>query len=188
MANYSQRPKQYPNIVSWQYSSKGNLSGAIGDLDMDYFNDSIFTGSVPSGSTVINNNFNHTPSVVRNNDVANLQDNLNHLLNWDITVDGINGNETKTATRQLQEMVRIGIDGIAGPQTNSAINSIMVKPTLRHGSSGKAVEFIQYRLGIVNDGVYGDNTKNAVIEWQRNHALEVDGIIGDNTWRSFLGL
>ncbi len=37
------------------------------------------------------------------------------------------------------------------------------------------------------DGVYGPNTKNAVIKYQRAKRLKVDGIVGPETWAALLG-
>jgi len=38
-----------------------------------------------------------------------------------------------------------------------------------------------YPLGSV-DGWYGTNTRNAVKQWQQSRGLQVDGIVGTNTW------
>ena len=34
------------------------------------------------------------------------------------------------------------------------------------------------------DGIFGAQTRNAVLAYQRSRGLSVDGIIGCNTWRS----
>ena len=34
------------------------------------------------------------------------------------------------------------------------------------------------------DGVFGTQTRNAVISYQRSRGLTADGIVGCNTWRS----
>ena len=38
------------------------------------------------------------------------------------------------------------------------------------------------------DGYYGNQTKNAVMRYQRNHHLVVDGKVGLRTWKSLFGL
>ena len=38
------------------------------------------------------------------------------------------------------------------------------------------------------DGIFGQNTKNAVIAFQRAKGLIADGIVGPKTWSKLLGL
>lgn len=35
------------------------------------------------------------------------------------------------------------------------------------------------------DGIFGNNTKNTLINWQKTHNLTADGIAGTKTWESF---
>ncbi|MCM3224846.1 peptidoglycan-binding domain-containing protein [Terribacillus saccharophilus] len=41
---------------------------------------------------------------------------------------------------------------------------------------------IQRALGVTADGIFGPNTRQAVINFQRNNGLGVDGIVGQATW------
>jgi hypothetical protein len=54
---------------------------------------------------------------------------------------------------------------------------------LRLGSQGKAVEAIQKRLNIRPDGDFGVVTERHVRDFQSANGLEVDGVVGINTWR-----
>ena len=63
-------------------------------------------------------------------------------------------------------------------------------PLIRRGSRGNYVCIAQddlntlgYRTGGL-DGVFGEQTYNAVRRYQSSRGLSVDGIIGCNTWRS----
>ena len=62
-------------------------------------------------------------------------------------------------------------------------------PPLRKGDSGIFVKYLQYGLHIMCwkskpfDGIFGEGTKLAVINFQNSQNLISDGIVGDNTWR-----
>lgn len=49
-------------------------------------------------------------------------------------------------------------------------------------TTGPSVVYLQQRLGIKADGVFGSGTDRAVRLFQQSHGLQVDGIVGKNTW------
>lgn len=49
------------------------------------------------------------------------------------------------------------------------------------GSRGEVVRQIQKALHLVADGIYGQNTREAVVAFQRDHGLTADGIVGPAT-------
>ena len=69
-------------------------------------------------------------------------------------------------------------------------------PMLQKGDKGEIVKSAQLLLigrdfscgGWGADGDFGNATKQAVENFQTGHALEVDGIIGAQTWAKLLGL
>lgn len=54
-------------------------------------------------------------------------------------------------------------------------------------NSGPAVRAVQARLSVDADGYFGPSTRDAVEGFQRDNGLEVDGLVGRDTWRA-LGL
>lgn len=77
------------------------------------------------------------------------------------------------------------VDGINGPKTLKAC------PMVKKGAKGNVTRLIQERLNrvgfnLTTDGIFGENTKNAVIVFQRNRGLTQDGIVGKNTWEWLL--
>lgn len=56
------------------------------------------------------------------------------------------------------------------------------RPTLTIGTTGESVQLLQRRLGLADDGIFGPLTRAAVIQFQRDHGLTVDGWVGAATW------
>lgn len=64
--------------------------------------------------------------------------------------------------------------------------------TLHRGSTGSDVHAVQRLLnvagaGLRTDGIFGPATERAVIVYQREHGLAVDGVVGRETWTALLG-
>lgn len=60
-------------------------------------------------------------------------------------------------------------------------------PTIGYGSRGSAVRALQCALNhwgfhLSQDGIFGGLTYNAVVAFQRQHGLAVDGVVGPQTW------
>lgn len=98
---------------------------------------------------------------------------------------------TKEQVKELQKIIGAKVDGIGGPETLSKT------PTLQYKDRGFAVNWLQRFLNdnigcnLVVDGIFGSNTKNAVIKYQGISNLAVkDGVLtaGKNTWRKILRL
>lgn len=84
-------------------------------------------------------------------------------------------------TRYLQSVLGIPSDNIWGPITDEAARNVIagipyVTPEL--------TRWIQRVLGINIDGVFYTETEAAVKQYQRNHGLVVDGLVGYNTLKS----
>lgn len=73
-------------------------------------------------------------------------------------------------------------DGVAGKLTLSAC------PVIKINAKGNITKLIQEKLGISVDGIFGNNTFDAVVKYQKNNGLSADGIVGNKTWKSFLRL
>ncbi len=81
------------------------------------------------------------------------------------------------------------IFGYARPDYPRLENNISF-PLLRKGDVGTYVKILQafltaYKYNIGNsgiDGEFGSDTENAVKRFQKNSGIEVDGVVGENTW------
>ncbi len=58
--------------------------------------------------------------------------------------------------------------------------------TIRRGSEGKLVKIWQIIVGVNPDGIFGTGTETATRAFQKQHALSVDGIVGNQSWKAGL--
>lgn len=120
-------------------------------------------------------------------EVAELQRRLDNL-GFDVAGNGRYDDHTRQAVQEFQRRRRLRVDGICGPETWSAL----VEASFRLGDRvlfrqspmlrGDDVAELQERLGALGfdagrvDGIFGDDTKRALVEFQRNAGLAADGI------------
>jgi murein DD-endopeptidase MepM/ murein hydrolase activator NlpD len=75
------------------------------------------------------------------------------------------------------------------PQITDAVTQTkLVKPalkgSLKNGSKGEQVKYLQQQLGLPIDGSFGTSTHKAVVAFQKKHKLTADGIVGPLTWKA----
>lgn len=141
------------------------------------------------------------------NDVANAQMRLKAAGYLFGKADGVFGADTTAAVKKLQKDYNLKQDGIIGPQTwvvikalnvsnaepvvvdenNTAVSAYTTK--LRRGSRGAQVKKLQQQLITLgyltegeDDGKYGPKTAWAVMLFQRDEGISVDGVAGTQTF------
>lgn len=124
--------------------------------------------------------------------------------------DGDFGDETLEAVNKFQDENGLVVDGIVGHATWAKIEELLnkkaqqatktptmsspEKPILRFGSKGPSVKELQEKLIALGyscgsdgaDGKFGWNTYKAVLRFQRERGLEIDGVVGPKTWAELL--
>ncbi|MBF2063981.1 MAG: N-acetylmuramoyl-L-alanine amidase [Calothrix sp. C42_A2020_038] len=96
--------------------------------------------------------------------------------------------QTKFALEKFQRIVGIRVSGVADAITWNAINQILAKRIIRlNHAGGPAIRYLQHRMGVDIDGVYGRQTEEAVKRFQRQNRLSADGIVGPATWQRLIG-
>lgn len=118
---------------------------------------------------------------------------LQFLLNGygeNLAIDGIFGANTENAVKRFQQNNSLAVDGIVGQNTWRTLLTLPAYPTLRQGSRGAYVQFLQQLLQSNQidigsaDGIFGERTLQGVRQYQTSRNLAVDGIVGPNTWNA----
>ena len=130
----------------------------------------------------------------RNNFVYLLQFILNNDYGYNLSVDGIFGNNTLSAVRDFQSNNGLTVDGLVGNNTWTFLLNLPPYPLLREGARSSYVRFLQNLLqskfiptGNI-DGIFGSQTLNAVRAFQQENNLIVDGLVGNNTWNALTSM
>lgn len=92
----------------------------------------------------------------------------------------INGAIVKELQLELNKQfhAKLNVDGYFGDET---INALVV---VRRGAKGSLTKIIQKRLGIDDDGVFGAKTEKAIRAFQKARRLQIDGVVGKETWKA----
>ena len=109
-------------------------------------------------------------------------------------IEGNNGNypNDKVRRREIDSESSL-IYGYARPDYSGLENKISF-PLLRKGDVGTYVKILQafltaYKYNIGNSGIdseFGSDTESAVKRFQKNSEIEVDGIVGRDTWSKLM--
>ena len=123
-----------------------------------------------------------------NSAVAEMQE-LLRAHDYNVPINGDYDWKTEVAVKTYQRKQGLKVDAIVGPETWISLKST-VQPgarTLREGFSGADVYQLQGLLQIQGyvikrDGVFGAETKSAVIAFQQRQHLQPTGMVNSVTW------
>lgn len=137
------------------------------------------------------------PSKSRNETIALGQQHTINMTGHNIGVDGMYGPQTRAnIVRCFQVAMNhdyhsgLKVDGVCGKNTINALGKHYVKL----GECQEMVRAVQVALYCYGfnpgktDAIFGDNTKLAVLQFQRAKGLTADGIAGKNTIKALMGI
>ena len=122
--------------------------------------------------------------VQRNLNIMKIKDSNNR----ELVVDGICGPLTISAIKSFQKILGVIQDGVLNENIITALNEIMNKSlcSIKSNSNKVAIRYIQWRLNIKVDGIFGNETFTKIKQFQGLNRLVPDGIVGKNTWAVLL--
>lgn len=150
----------------WQYTSKGNIPGVTGNVDLNRFYSSFGENEFLTDEPAIRE---PKPNLnIRGFQVAATKDGFKDQNGKFLDADGKDGPKTQYVRRQITLNAKWTILGY------------------KVGSMGNVVRWVQERIkemgyGVSADGKYGEATRAAIICFQRDYNLMADGIAGYNT-------
>lgn len=126
--------------------------------------------------------------------VAAVQARLSTLGYYSSTVDGVWGSKTAASVKRFQSAYGLKADGAVGSATAKALGiKLPINGGISSGRTTANVAAVQARLKTLGyfkytvDGVWGGKTLAAVLSYQSNNGMTVDGVVGAGTARK-LGL
>ncbi|AGK98020.1 GH25 family lysozyme [Clostridium pasteurianum] len=159
-------PADTKGYAGIQHSWTGRVAGMQGDVDVDLFSNDVLIDS----NNVVLTASSAPQQPVQQGDpaVRIIQQQLNYLIKVNLTIDSIRGELTNNAIKAFQGIMGLVQDAIWGPKTIAAVTEIYSKPLdgVQYQHYEYATRFIQWIVGVTIDGVFGNETKIKVQNWQ----------------------
>ncbi|MBD2090330.1 peptidoglycan-binding protein [Microcoleus sp. FACHB-1515] len=107
-----------------------------------------------------------------------------------VAIDGEFGAQTQQAVLDFQQRWHLPTSGIVTPETWLLLRRSLIQPAieLREGECSRAVIELQHLLQlhdftyVIVNGYFGAMTKAAVMNFQKQQGLQVNGIVTAETW------
>lgn len=113
-------------------------------------------------------------------------------------LDGVANEDTYNAVLKYQTDNGMTADGMVGPATKAALlggsdGSGTVSYVQKLGSNGALALYLQRMLNVLGynvptDGVFTEETRNAILSFQTENGLDPDGQVGPATWTKLFQL
>ena len=85
------------------------------------------------------------------------------------------------------KFLKFGADGKWGSECLAVAKKAICKKRITYKYKN-LTRIVQKAVGVKVDGMFGKDTKNAVIKWQKNCGLTPDGCVGVQSWKKLLGV
>lgn len=93
----------------------------------------------------------------------------------------------QSAIKDGYKFPKYGADGDWGSECEAVAKKAICKKRLYY-TNRNLTKIVQKAVGVTVDGKFGNDTKKAVIAYQKKKGLTADGVVGYNTWKKILGV
>lgn len=182
-------PKVGDQIFFTNSSGSFSHTGLVYKVDSKYVytvegNTSSASGVVANGGAVVKKSYNLNYSRIKGYgrpnydtvEIENIYSNSISVLNWQ-----------KAAIDDGFKFPEYGADGEWGTECQAVAKKAICKKRLAYKYKN-LTKIVQQIVGVSIDGKFGNGTKKAVIEWQKENNLTADGVVGINSWKLMLGV
>lgn len=94
----------------------------------------------------------------------------------------------QSAIKDGYKFPKYGADGEWGSECEAVAKKAICKKQLIGYKNKNLTKIVQKAVGVKADGLFGNDTKKAVIAYQKKKGLTADGVVGYNTWKKILGV
>jgi peptidoglycan hydrolase-like protein with peptidoglycan-binding domain len=94
----------------------------------------------------------------------------------------------KAAIKDGFKFPKYGADGDWGTECENVAKKAICRKYLIGYKNKNLTKIVQAAVGVKVDGYFGNDTKKAVIAYQKKKGLSADGVVGYNTWKKILGV
>lgn len=94
----------------------------------------------------------------------------------------------KAAIADGYSFPKYGADGEWGSECEAVAKKAVCQRCYWPWKNKNLTKIVQKAVGVTADGKFGNDTKAAVIKWQKLMGLSADGVVGINTWKKILGI
>lgn len=201
-ANYYKTAKKFyssPNVGDQIFfkNSKGVIchTGLVYKVDDTYVytiegNTSNVNGVVANGGCVEKKKYKKNYSYIAGYGRPNYgdQSEFNSVITSQSATQSAIKNWQLSAMKDGYKFPKYGADGQWGSECESVAKVAICKMYSNEYKNKNLTKIIQSVVGVAVDGLFGANTKQAVIIYQQKNKLTADGVVGYNTWKVILGI
>lgn len=201
-ANYYKNAKQFyssPEVGDQIFfrNSKGVIchTGLVYKVDNTYVytiegNTSSASGVVANGGCVAKKKYSKNYSYIVGYGRPNYgdQSKFNSTTTSQSAIKSVIKNWQQSAIKDGYTFPKYGADGQWGSECESVAKVAICKMYSDGYKNKNLTKIIQSVVGVTTDGLFGTNTKKAVITYQKKNGLTADGVVGLNTWKMMLGV
>lgn len=201
-ANYYKKAKKFyssPKVGDQIFfkNSKGVIchTGLVYKVDNTYVytiegNTSNTNGVVANGGCVAKKKYKKNYSYIVGYGRPNYgnQSKFNSATTSQSATKSIIKNWQQSAIKDGYTFPKYGADGQWGSECESVAKVAICKMYFNRYKNKNLTKIIQAVVGVTADGLFGANTKKAVITYQNKNKLTADGVVGYNTWKVILGI